>query len=241
MIFEWILFHILSLAKSPNIKHPFKKKCIYTILINNYDVLNEPRYVTNQWDYICLTDNPKLTSKTWTIIHVKNTQHLDPVRFSRQHKCFSEIINSSYDVSIYIDANIIIKNNLDHFLNISFKDNHDISILYHPYHISLKQEVDACKNRNLDKTDLIDAQYKHYVEQENYIDTLLHVNNRLIIRKSNLPRVQKLCQNWFEQICTWSYRDQLSFNPTLSKHPDVKMGYIEYWKFNHFFQKIDHL
>jgi hypothetical protein len=48
-------------------------------------------------------------------------------------------------------------------------------------------------------------------------------------------------ETWFNQLTTWSRRDQVSFNYSLAQHPDVSPCYIPYWLFRIHFKKLDHL
>ncbi len=68
--------------KTPN---TFKKKCVFTVLIGDYDHLQEPAMVAEGWDYLCITNNPNLTSSVWTFIHIDD-EGMDPVRLSRKYK-----------------------------------------------------------------------------------------------------------------------------------------------------------
>ena len=214
------------------------KKCMFTVLIGDYDDLNSPKVVTPGWDYICLTNNPKLTSDIWQVVFVTD-KDLDPIRLSRKYKICNHLVDSKYDISIYIDANICIKGNLDHFLNISWCESSNIAILYHPYHTDASEELNACLSRSLDNRDTIIRQKKDY-KKMGFRDAFPQVNNRLIIRRPNHKSVKNLMINWFDQLLKYSYRDQLSFNYVLENQTDIQINYIEYWKFSAYFLKKDH-
>ncbi len=47
-------------------------------------------------------------------------------------------------------------------------------------------------------------------------------------------------ETWFAQLLAWSCRDQMAFNYSLSKHPEVALSYIPYWIFRRYFKKMDH-
>lgn len=218
--------------------HIIVKKCIFTVLIGDYDDLQDPEVVTAGWDYICITNNPNLKSDQWKIVHV-NDPDLDAIRASRKYKICNHLVDSKYDVSIYIDANIAIKGNLDAFLSISWKASDKIAILYHPYHTGVVEEFNACLHRNLDNSQTIIDQKNQYF-QHGFSDKFPQVNNRLIIRKTNCPHVKTLMDNWFNEVLNHSFRDQLSFNYVHEKQVEVRAQYIEYWKFRAYFLKKNH-
>jgi len=60
------------------------RSCVYTALIGNYEKLNEqPVARQSGIPFICLTDDPKLSSETWRIVQVSPLFRADPVRSQR--------------------------------------------------------------------------------------------------------------------------------------------------------------
>lgn len=221
-----------------------RKKLLYTVLTGGYDQLNEiPKKLADseRWDFICITDNPELSSETWKIRVVDNEQGLDPVRLSRLYKVHNHLVDSSHDLSIYVDANIRIRGDLDLFLSQALPSDESLGMLYHPFHSSLEQEVELCMRTVRDDPELLEKQFLNYTENEKFSDPYPHINARLIVRRQGDPRVQALMETWFNQLTLWSCRDQVSFNFSLSKHPEIAPRYIPYWLFRTHFKKLDHL
>ena len=46
-----------------------KRIAIYTVIIDNYDNLNEIKTINKNYDYYCFTNSIHLRSKSWKIIH----------------------------------------------------------------------------------------------------------------------------------------------------------------------------
>ena len=226
----------VSFLKSPFLN---KKKCIYTVLTGDYDDLLEPECVTPGWDYICVTDNKELRSECWTFYYLEPDDDLDNIRLARKHKCFNHLFDYDYDISIFIDANIVIKGNLNYFLMISFDMTSDMAVLFHPYLLSVKEEVDACIVAKRDNKVLMTNQFNHYIEN-GFVDSYVQPNTRLLIRKSQSSSIFNFMATWFHEIQSWSYRDQLSFSFSLDKSSSINIRYIEYWKFLAYFQKKEH-
>ena len=216
-----------------------RKKLLYTIIVGDYDILNEiPRKLDN-WDYVCYTDNPDLVSSSWDIRFLENEMGLDPIRLSRYYKINNHLVDKGYDLSIYTDANIRIRGDLDCYIAHAHVPGSVFSILLHPFLFSLEQEVKQCIEHEKDNVTLLMAQYNHYIAK-GYRDFFPHINARMMIRKTGDPSVRRLMGTWFEQLQNWSKRDQVSFNYSLSRCSDIKPDYIPYWIFRRYFKKMDH-
>ncbi|MGI9535718.1 MAG: hypothetical protein ACR2PB_01510 [Desulfocapsaceae bacterium] len=221
-----------------------QRKLLYTVVTGGYDQLNEiPAGLTSSegWDFICVTDNPKLSSETWEIKLAANDDGLDSVRLSRLYKIQNNLVDSAYDISIYIDANIRIRGNLDCFLTQALPSDRNLGLLFHPFHCSLEQEVELCIRTGRDDPELLEKQYASYTQIEKFGDPYPHINARLLIRRQGDQQIQHLMETWFSQLTLWSRRDQVSFNYSLSQNPQVSPCYIPYWLFRNHFKKLDHL
>ena len=60
---------------------------VYTAFTGGYDSLKEPEFVDENTRYVCFTQNPDLTSKTWEIIQMEPST-LDDNRIAKQYKIF---------------------------------------------------------------------------------------------------------------------------------------------------------
>ena len=216
------------------------KKILYTILVGKYDHLNEIPKKLKNWDYICYTDNPNLKSDTWQIRLLSNESSLDAIRLSRHFKIKNHLIDEGYDISVYVDANIGIRGNLDCFLSHALPQGSSFAILFHPFLDSLEQEVAQCISGGKDGEKLLREQYKHYVTEEGFSDIFPHINARMMIRRSGDKQVCQLMETWFAQLEKWSRRDQVSFNYSLSTCPGAVPDYVPYWIFRQYFKKMDH-
>jgi len=217
-----------------------RKKLLYSILVGEHDYLNEIATREANWDYICFTDNPTLTSDTWEIRFLENSQGLDPVRLSRYYKIKNHLVDQSYDYSVYVDANFRIRGKLDCFLGNTLADSRPLSMFLHPFHHSLAQEVELCIDLKKDREELLRDQYDFYVKEQQCINVLPHIAASVIIRQTKDPSVIRLMEIWFEQLMNWSRRDQVAFNYALCTCPDVRVNYIPYYILRRYFKKVDH-
>lgn len=216
------------------------KKLFYTIITGQYDQLKEIRNPPENWDFLCFTDNPDITSSTWRICPLDNPLGLDSVRLSRYLKINSHLVEQGYDITVYGDANLTIRGDLDVFLAQALPVDVDFAILQHPFLSSLAEEMQLCIAEGKESEDILTRQYQHYVREMGFDDHLPHVNARLIIRRSGNPEIRQMMEVWFAELCRWSRRDQMSFNYALSRCPDVRLHYIPYWIFRTCFKRMDH-
>lgn len=217
-----------------------QKKLLYTVMTGSYDRLNEIPEMLPNWDYVCYTDNPRLASKTWRVELLENELGLDPIRLSRHFKINNHLIDQGYDLSVYLDANIRIRGDLDSFLDRALPPDRPFAILHHPFLGSLAEEVAKCVAVGKENEEILQKQYDHYTRKEGFTDPFPHINARMMIRRSGNREVRRLMETWFAQLLTWSRRDQVAFNYALSLCPEAQPHYVPYWMFRSYFKKMDH-
>jgi hypothetical protein len=84
--------------------------CVCTTLIGGYETLNEqPAALSSSIPFICLTDDPGLTSETWQIRHVVPLFPADPVRSQRVIKLRPRDYLPEFAGSLYIDNTVRLK------------------------------------------------------------------------------------------------------------------------------------
>ena len=94
------------------------KKVVYTCITNDYDILNEPKYISLGFDYICFTDNSSLKSDVWQIRPLpKETEGLSEVKKQRFIKINPHLYLKEYDISIWVDGNVELKGDLNELID----------------------------------------------------------------------------------------------------------------------------
>ncbi len=236
----WVNRPVLVKLRPASYYHK-QKKLFYTVITGDYDQLNEISKPLPNWEYRCFTDNPNLQSRTWRIEPLQNKLDLDPVRLSRYYKINNHLVDSDYYLSVYVDANLRIRGNLDDFLVHALPADKPLGMMLHPFHSSLAEEVDLCVAMGKDDESLLRSQYRHYVEEKGFKDLNPHITGRLIIRRSNNAAIRQLMETWFAEYLRWSRRDQVAFNYALGQSPEVTPHYIPYWILRCYFKKMDHV
>jgi len=186
------------------------KKVIYTVLTGEYDQLIEPSVVNSEYDYVCLTDSPeKLKSETWEIVKF-NSDGLSPVRLSRRPKIMPFEYFPNYDIVVYVDANLDLKEDIQYLID-KYPES-EIIVAKHPYRSCIYDEERAVIRLRKDDEETTQAQMKRYKSlnfPKNY--GLSHCN--LIVWR-NTENTKDFSLAWWNEVSQNSHRDQLSFDFT---------------------------
>ena len=112
----------------------FMHKPRYTVLcyiINKYEIVHEIEEKDPDAEYLLVTDDKSLTSKTWKVIYDEDLEGL-----STFDKCYSIRFNlfkyASSDICVYIDANIHIRKSLKILIDKFNSENFDMCMMPHP-------------------------------------------------------------------------------------------------------------
>jgi len=185
-----------------------RKIAIYTALFGEYDKLWDPPEKYPGCDFVCFTDQHMIKSKVWTI-RLVTSSNIDSIMMNRKYKMLPHFFLPDYDLSMYIDTNILLIKNpllyIDKCLahtNIAMPKHFKRSCIY-------QEAVAIIKENKANKYNVL-RQITDYREQgfpENYGLT----ENNVIIRKHNEEDVVFLMNKWWEEVNKYTFRDQLSF------------------------------
>jgi hypothetical protein len=207
-------------------KHLYKDKAhnvVYTCITGNYDSLIEPQFITPDYDYICYTDNPNLTSVNWEIREMpKATENLDNIRKNRYIKLHPHLLLSDYHISVYVDGCISIKEDLSKFVSSCDLQTNEIAIPTHPLRQCIYEEAKACVSCKKDTFTHINPQIQRY-KTEGFPNNYGLTQNNVMVRKHNSEKCIKVMEEWWKEILNGSYRDQLSLMYVLWKNPDINI------------------
>jgi len=194
------------------------KQVIYTCLTGNYEKLVNPSVVSEDFDYVCFTDNMNLLSNVWKLKPIPNELlHLSKVKQQRCIKICPHKYLSEYETSIWVDACIDIVGDMKEFLNSCCSDdNNSIFIPKHPNRNCIYEEMKACFSLKKDTMDNMEPQINKYKE-EKYPSNNGLVQSNIVIRKHNNKQCIEVMEIWKNELITHSHRDQLSFNYALWK------------------------
>lgn len=197
------------------------KSVLYTCITNDYDdieAIKTYKYINNDWDYVCFTDNQEHINQgqigIWEIRPLQFCE-LDDTRNNRWHKLNPHLLFTEYEESIYIDPNINIIT--DRIFKIIQEKNQSFIL---PKHFKneciFKEYRDVLKN-NLDNADLINAELK-LIKKDGMPKNYGFGENNILYRKHNLPEIIKIDSEWWEMVKNYAKRDQLSLAYLLWKN-----------------------
>ena len=185
-----------------------KKIVVYTAITGNYDDLIEPEVTNSLIDYVCFTNDIHLRSKKWNIEILKDSS-IDDIRLARKVKLFPECFFDRYDISIWVDAKYHIKDNLLEYASDYLRES-GMVIFPHPERNCIYDEAAECIHLNKGvKKDIIRQISAYYAEGYPFENGLYE--SGCIVREHNNDFIKMIMSKWWEQICVFSYRDQLSF------------------------------
>lgn len=206
--------------------HERNTKVVYTCIVGNYDFLNDPQYISDGFDYICFTDNDRLKSDIWEIRQLpKEVENFSLIKKQRNVKVNPHIYLKEYDISIWVDGNILIQDDLNDLLNETLNERYSIYVPKHPSRNCIYDEAAEVIALKKDCRDIVKPQIERYKDDgfpKNY--GLLQSN--ILIRKHNEKDCVKLMESWFNEIKNGSHRDQLSFNYVSWVNQDIEVYYL---------------
>ena len=242
------LCHLMN-AKEWIYKHKtwINYKVIYTSITNNYDNILNPEYINYDYDYILFSDNYFNDSETiWEFYPIPNEINnlsLSHVKVERYVKINPiKCLPLKYNFSIYIDGNVIIKNDINLFMN-KLKNELGSFLFYipiHPERICLYEEILVVVEHNIDNIRNVFPQMEKFIKEgfpHNY--GLPEAN--ILIRYHLNSNIVKLMDDWWKIVLKGSHRDQLSFSYVAWKNNDTKFAYFDKKKYKEFFYKLKHL
>ena len=179
-------------------------------------------------DYYLFTDkliNPK--ESAWKIKKpVFKTTHVNfkNRRNAKVYKILPEYFIPNYDYYIWHDITHYLKEDPEITVLSNIKKS-DFAVFRHRFRKDVITEAKFVKKIKYDEKNLLNSQIKEYKKQMNLEGYGLYELPSFIKKNTNISREFSL--SWWEQICKYSSRDQISFPYICSKMnimPDVIKG-----------------
>jgi len=182
---------------------------IYTALFGPSDGLIEPPVEIENCDFVCYTDNKKITSSIYKVIYCEPLN--DSIRAAKIYKILPHKFLPEYKYSLWIDGNVQLKpQDIYHFVIDNLKAE-PIAFLKNPERDCIYDEMGACIKQKKDDPRIMEKQIDYYRKQ-NYPEHNGLISGGVILRKHMDPRGTKHDEDWCDQVQKFSRRDQLSFN-----------------------------
>ncbi len=213
------------------------KIAIITALTGNRVDLHTPKYIHENADYFAFTEKDWKV-KIWTQIPIYSFSNIDNKWTNRRnakiYKVFPELFIYHYDYYIWTDCVHNVKMDPQKIIDDYLKDK-DIAVFRHTTRNCAYKEAHELHGLQYDHLSNINEIVK-FLEERGYPENNGLYEMSAFVRKNNRA-TKKLMLSWWEMICRFSSRDQLSFNYCLNEHnidvailPGYANGYNEYGK-----------
>lgn len=220
------------------------KTVIYTAIFGGKDNLTEPKFIPNGCDFVCFTDQD-FKSNIWEVRKVK-PEFTDPVRNARMYKVLPHKYLSEYDVSLWIDGNLLLRGDINKLIE-KYLGKFNLVVFSHNQHTKRWKKLFWIKNtedcrdclyeeleyllrigkdgKYKDDPELMKKQVERY-RNESYPEHNGLAVTMVIVRRHNEKDVIQTMEDWWEEIKNGSRRDQLSFNYVAWKN-NLNFTYIK--------------
>lgn len=217
------------------------KVCIYTCIVNNYDMLLEPLEYDKDINYICFTDNANLKSRIWNTVPIPDDlKYLPSILQQRMLKIRPHKYLPCYNTSLWLDGNIQICKSLNQFLQQYNLEKCPLYTRVHPARNCIYKEAEAVIEYRKANPIIVRKQMKRY-RDNNYPEEIGLAETGIILRAHNDRICKLVCNSWAELVLMYTHRDQLSFNFACWMHHFI-YGILsnEFSINNDFFKLIPH-
>ena len=187
--------HVVNYEYKKHIPKDYRKIIIYSCLIGNYDKVATFKRQKG-YDYILFTDQ-KIENTNWTLYPIPKEVlklKVSKVKKQRYMKIHPHKFFKNYDLSVYIDANYIIKGDMDDFLENTLNPIDIIYICHLQFGRGLHKAIQTAIDQKLDKKSILMETMRRYNESK-ILGKQGIVNAGLIIRKHHEKECIKLMEN----------------------------------------------
>ena len=224
-------------GKIPN---EFRKVIVYSCLIGDYDNVATFKRQSG-YDYILFTDQ-KIVNTNWSVLPIPpevEKLKISDIKKQRYIKIHPNKFFKNYDLSIYIDANYIIKGDLDDFLLNTLNPIDNIYIPHYQRGKGVKRAIEKAIEQKKDKFSLLNETLQRYSENS-LLDKKGIENAGLIVRKHHKKDCIELMGKWLEEVKKYSHVDNFAFNYA-GFITGIRFLYISYQFTLDYFDHNEHL
>ena len=147
------------------------------------------------------------------------------IRLSRKVKMFAhKYLPEGYDMSIYIDADMLIKADMSKLFEL-LNDDVLMAAFRHSKCTSVRAETKDLTRHGVVEPAVVERQWRRYCEW-GFKDNLGITENCILIRRHNYPNVMGLLELWWQEYLNGCLRDQVCLMPCI-----YRCGFMPHLKF----------
>lgn len=194
-----------------------KRYCAYKCVFGNYDIVMPPSYLSEDCDYIVVTDDEKLSAPGWRKHVVSPKPFSSPKEANLFFKASYHEQLDAYEASLYLDGNIQIVGDVSILFEDFVKKDVALGLQTHPDRISVGEEMKACiRLSNLRSISDAWAELELY-RSLGFPDTLGLFENNIIFKNHRVNGLDDAMSAWYQAFCKFGQRDQFSLPYVLWK------------------------
>lgn len=200
-----------------------KQIAVYTCILNNYDEVQEPEFISDKCDYYLISDKKPREGSIYKFIDIADCNIHNVKDFTRKNrycKLKAHEIFPEYRYSIYFDGNIKLVS--ESILNKIYELSKSRIMAYGKNAFDcIFMEAMRAGEHFRDSKEVINKQVEKYWLEgmpENFGSFFCGV----LIREHNNPICVKLMNEWWNEIERYSRKDQISFPYVLWKNGFTK-------------------
>lgn len=196
---------------------------LYIVITGFYDSIKQPLVVEDGVDYYLFTNNPKIMDVgVWKVVQIPSevwqgrSERENNILLSRKVKMLPhQYLPKGYELSIYIDADMLIKRSLTELLEGLNKETL-LAACRHGYCASVREEVNDLINKGMVDAHQVEQQWERYVEW-GFKDDVGISENGMLIRRHNDSKIKQLMELWWSEYQQGCLRDQVSLMPCMHR------------------------
>ena len=195
-----------------------KRFVIYSAIIGKYDIPLQPSVVDNRFEYVLFSNYlPEGKMGVWQI---KRVDYVNPIqtKIARYVKTHPESLLQQYEASLWLDANIRIKDQCvyDRFIELVEKKVAVASVKHVLCDCVYEEMFNVLDFRYESEKTVVD--WGHYLRKLDYPKHDGLIETGILFRLHSRDDVKALDALWWNYIDNYSRRDQLSFPLVLREH-----------------------
>lgn len=180
------------------------RRCIYTVIMGDYDVPKEPLVRPAGYDFILFTDNANLECPGWISRVVAKCDN--PQRKQREIKILAHKYLPEYGLTIYLDGSTQLRRDINYLVQQYFKGG--MLLKQHPTRNCVYSEGERVIELNKAPKEAVEAQLSGYRDEG--VPTFIGMYETGIMIRENTPAVNAVCEAWWKEVFQTCNRDQIS-------------------------------
>ncbi|WP_044913066.1 glycosyltransferase domain-containing protein [Butyrivibrio sp. WCE2006] len=195
------------------------KIAVYTCITGGYDDLIEPKFISDNCDYYCISDrkgNDTSIYRYLDVDEIRNIHLLANKEKNRYCKTHGNVIFKEYDYSIYIDGSIEIIGDISSYINCC-NGTTGLAILKHPWRDCIYEEGIRISLRNIVDNRALNNLFKEYYKEGMPLHYGLFECSIIVSHHKN-ELGNKILELWYQEYMRHKLRDQFSLPYVLWKN-----------------------